>query len=533
MTQPEPPTNAVGATTLDAYDEKRDPFRNLTEDLSTYNKLKFIFPGLITMPIRLTCGISCVILSAMIMKVTTLGLNKKAATKPFRGWRRIGPWCVHRLSRCLLFFLGFHRIKVVGKPAPATVAPIVVANHVAPWEGFALMHLCGATFVSRNENVKIPIFGTVIKGLQSIVVNREEASSRDAVSNEIRRRATEPGWPVTGIFPEGTVSNGKFLLQFRAGAFQAGVPVQPTLIRYHFRHCDPSWAGVRVGLGALALRLVTQFYNSMEVIFLPVYYPNDEEKDDPILYATNVRRYMSEHSNGAIGLSNYSIEDYIVLMEAKRFGIGQSDAVIGVENLRRATNLSGNDIKHILRSFHNMDQDKTGFISFQQFIKALGIPDSPSTRKSFSDLCEEGAEVISFRMFLQSVVHLSRDITTDEKLRMAFDIANVKGDGKITQDELSVVLSIIAPDMSGDSVKQLFRRIDTRRVGYIDFVEFGSFFRANPHYMQLFETAREIERAKGQNAVLDMLKRRGEGQQVTVEEFRASVEHYRNVKKEN
>lgn len=522
---------ATGATTLDAYDELRDPFRNLTEDLSTYNKLKFVFPGLITMPIRLTCGISCVILSAMVMKVTTAGLNKAAFQKPLRGWRRIGPWCVNRLCRGLLFFLGFHRIKVIGTPAPSTVAPIVVANHVAPWEGFALMYLSGATFVSRYENVKIPIFGTVIKGLQSIVVNREEASSRDAVSNEIRRRATEPGWPVTGIFPEGTVSSGNFLLQFRAGAFQAGVPVQPALIRYRFKYCDPSWAGVRVGLGALALRLVTQFYNSMEVTFLPVYYPSEEEKHDPILYATNVRRFMSENSNGEIGLSNYSIEDYIVLLEAKKYGVGQSDAVIGVENLRRATNLSGSDIKGILRSFHGMDQENTGNISYEQFIKALGIPDSQPTRKSFNDLCEKGSQSISFRSFLQSVVHLSRDITTDEKLRMAFDIANVKGDGKITQEELSVILSIIAPDMGKDSVKQLYRRIDTRRIGFIDFVEFGSFFRANPHYMQLFETAREMERAKGQNAVLDMLKRREEGQQVTVEEFKASVERYRSPRK--
>lgn len=295
------------------------------------------------MPIRLGCGISCVILSSIILKITSIGTRQQPhqAHRPLRGWRRIGPWCVHRLSRCLLFFLGFHRIKVNGTRASQREAPIVVSNHVAPWEGFALMHLCGATFVSRSENVRIPIFGSVIKGLQSIVVNRDEASSRDAVSNEIKRRATDAeAWPTTGIFPEGTVSNGKFLLQFRTGAFQPGVPVQPVLIQYRFRYCDPSWAGTKVGLGALTLRHVSQFYNSMKVTFLPVYVPNDKEKSDPILYANNVRKYMSEHSKGAIGLSNYSIEDCIVLMEAKKYGIGQADAVIGLENLRRATNLS-------------------------------------------------------------------------------------------------------------------------------------------------------------------------------------------------
>lgn len=34
------------------------------------------------------------------------------------------------------------------------------------------------------------------------------------------------------LFPEGTTTNGNFLLRFRTGAFIAGVPVQPTIVKY-------------------------------------------------------------------------------------------------------------------------------------------------------------------------------------------------------------------------------------------------------------------------------------------------------------
>jgi lysophosphatidylcholine acyltransferase/lyso-PAF acetyltransferase len=36
-----------------------------------------------------------------------------------------------------------------------------------------------------------------------------------------------------------------------------------------------------------------QFYNNMEVRYLPVYYPSDEEKSNPKLFAKNVRQVMA------------------------------------------------------------------------------------------------------------------------------------------------------------------------------------------------------------------------------------------------
>jgi len=39
--------------------------------------------------------------------------------------------------------------------------------------------------------------------------------------------------------------------------------------------------------------LLCQFVNYLEVIHLPVYYPSEQEKNDPKLYANNVRKLMA------------------------------------------------------------------------------------------------------------------------------------------------------------------------------------------------------------------------------------------------
>ncbi|CAI0463897.1 unnamed protein product [Linum tenue] len=43
--------------------------------------------------------------------------------------------------------------------------------------------------------------------------------------------------------------------------------------------------------------LLCQFVNHLEVIRLPVYYPSQEEKTDPKLYANNIRRLMAREGD--------------------------------------------------------------------------------------------------------------------------------------------------------------------------------------------------------------------------------------------
>ncbi|CAN1835827.1 Lysophospholipid acyltransferase LPEAT1, partial [Linum perenne] len=56
--------------------------------------------------------------------------------------------------------------------------------------------------------------------------------------------------------------------------------------------------------------LFCQFINHLEVTRLPVYYPSQEEKNDPKLYANNIRRLMAREGNlvmSEIGLAEKRI----------------------------------------------------------------------------------------------------------------------------------------------------------------------------------------------------------------------------------
>jgi lysophosphatidylcholine acyltransferase/lyso-PAF acetyltransferase len=43
------------------------------------------------------------------------------------------------------------------------------------------------------------------------------------------------------VAPEGTLSNGRCLLTFKTGAFVAGTPVVPILLRYRLKPHNPAW----------------------------------------------------------------------------------------------------------------------------------------------------------------------------------------------------------------------------------------------------------------------------------------------------
>jgi lysophosphatidylcholine acyltransferase/lyso-PAF acetyltransferase len=76
------------------------------------------------------------------------------------------------------------------------------------------------------------------------------------------------------------------------------------LVTYPHKHFSPTWESIS-GLTHI-FRLLTQVYNSVEVNWLPVYYPSAAEQKDPKLYANNVRKLLSEASKTPIMESSFA-----------------------------------------------------------------------------------------------------------------------------------------------------------------------------------------------------------------------------------
>ena len=140
------------------------------------------------------------------------------------------------VSRLICFCSGI-RIREKGIRASTSQAPCIVANHNSAFDIIILLtkHYC---FVSMDAVRNIPVVGTVAKALGCIFVARESKDSRADAKAAIKDRLQSQ---VAGtcklktplvVFPEGSTNNGKYLLQFRRGAFEANVPIQPLRIEF-------------------------------------------------------------------------------------------------------------------------------------------------------------------------------------------------------------------------------------------------------------------------------------------------------------
>ncbi|PNT49503.2 hypothetical protein POPTR_002G134100v4 [Populus trichocarpa] len=308
-------------------------------------------------PIRFVLALVILVVYYVICRVCTLfsapNRDEEEEQEDFAhmgGWRRaVIVWCGRFLSRLLLFVLGFYWIcesyrdielpnqiksssqvyifiaaaalRYVSVFLGASVnndlimivvnegkdqsedlerSGAIISNHVSYLDILYHMSASFPSFVAKRSVAKLPLVGLISKCLGCVYVQRESNSSDfKGVSGVVTKRVKEAhenrSAPMMMLFPEGTTTNGEFLLPFKTGAFLATAPVHPVILRYPYQRFSLAWDSIS---GARhVFYLFCQFINHMEAIWLPVYYPSQEEKDDPKLYASNVRRLMTCESH--------------------------------------------------------------------------------------------------------------------------------------------------------------------------------------------------------------------------------------------
>ncbi|CAH8651990.1 unnamed protein product [Heterobilharzia americana] len=243
-------------------------------------------------------------------------------------------------ARCVFFLGGFHWIKFKGTRATRKEAPIlVVAPHSSFFDSLVVVALGMPSVVGKTESAESFVRG-FFKVLQPILVNREDPDSRKKAIQELNRRAkSKEDWPQIVIFPEGTCTNRSCIATFKSGAFNAGVPVQPVVIRWpnkcilgfekrelsnrvsgapisNIKDCV-TWVCEGPSVWKLLWLTMTQLYNNLEIEFLPVYQPNEDEQLDAQLYADNIRRIMAGYLE--VPLCDLSYDDFCQIRIACRY----------------------------------------------------------------------------------------------------------------------------------------------------------------------------------------------------------------------
>ncbi|XP_031389344.1 lysophospholipid acyltransferase LPEAT1 isoform X2 [Punica granatum] len=288
-------------------------------------------------PMRVVLALTVLVVYYLICRVCTAlkapnreGEDEQEDYAHMGGWRRAVIVMSGRfLSRVLLFVLGFYWIREThrsdsrgeekssgtenngnGQPEENERPGAIISNHVSYIDILYHMSSSFPSFVAKRSVAKLPLVGLISKCLGCVYVQRESKSSDfKGVSGVVTERVQEAHQnkdaPMMMLFPEGTTTNGDYLLPFKTGAFLSKAPVLPVILRYPYKRFSPAWdsiSGVRH-----VIFLLCQFINYIEVTRLPVYSPSQQEKDDAKLYANNVRRLMA--SEGSLILSDIGLAE--------------------------------------------------------------------------------------------------------------------------------------------------------------------------------------------------------------------------------
>ncbi|XP_061450030.1 lysophosphatidylcholine acyltransferase 2 isoform X3 [Rhineura floridana] len=437
-----------------------------------------------------------ILLMAWLFAVLATSCIPEKGVKPLLGWqRRVSCAALTFLGRTLFFVMGFH-VNVKGTIASPKEAPIIAAApHSSFFDGILCILAGLPSTVSRQENLLVPIFGRILRALQPVTVSRVDPDSRRNTINEITRRATSgEQWPQILIFPEGTCTNRSCLITFKQGAFIPGVPVQPVLLRYPNKLDTVTWTWQGYNFKEALVLTLCQLFTKIEVEFMPVYVPSEEEKKDPILFANGVRNKMASALD--VPITDHTYEDCRLMISAGQLTLPMEAGLVEFTKISHKLNLKWDSIREQLDQFAMVaSASRGGRIGIEEFASYLKLPVSDALEQLFALFDRNGDGTIDFREYVIGLSVICNPANTEQTIQMAFQLFDVDEDGSINEDEFSLIIrsSLGLPNLD---VSNLFKEIDADNSKKLSYEEFKDFALKHPEYAKLFTTYLELQRCQ-------------------------------------
>lgn len=297
-----------------------DPFRRHSNSPPLLICLVRNILSLFLVPLRLFIGCIAIFISFVLVLIFGPPITNHSIThfQPtlLPRWRRaIVEAATKFLARSLLLSFGFWVVEGQDHPDydhKQAMKATILSNHSSLADPCLLAFLYAPAFVAKAAVWNIPGVGRVGAAQHAFYIDRRDnagVSISQAIMDR-QRLVQESNIPPVAIFPEGTTTNGKYLLSFRTGAFIAGSPVAPVLVQYKYKWFSPTYESIRTN--PYLIGILAQLWNRIQYYRLPVYYPSDEEKKDAKLYARNVHEMMLRESKAAFGEKLVSSESNYV-----------------------------------------------------------------------------------------------------------------------------------------------------------------------------------------------------------------------------
>ncbi|XP_055300763.1 lysophosphatidylcholine acyltransferase [Sitodiplosis mosellana] len=487
----------AAATKLTSFDQLTNPFVFKCE-MDLFRKIRTAIFTIFVVPCRLLIISSLLLVAWALATIGLWGLTMQDLNvKPISGWRRIIQVLAARAMHGMYFFGSFHHVKITGRQATSKEAPILVlAPHSSFFDSISVVLFGPPSVLAKAETASLPFLGKLINFTQPIYVWREDPNSRqNTIKTVIERANSHDNWPQIIIFPEGTCTNRSCVLSFKPGAFYPGVPVQPVCIRYPNKFDTVTWTWE--GPGALKLLWLTMcsVYTRCELEFLPVYLPTEEEKNNPKIYAVNVRNVMAK----ALGLptSDLTYDDCKLMIRAKQMNLPHFDDIVEIEKLRRSIGLTLRNIEEQVVT-SNLVHETNCVISMPEFALRLQISvDDPLTAELFRIFDTEMCGTIDFREYLLCALYLiKQSLPTMGLIQIVSKMYDNCGKGFNRTTLYSLLRHMTAASI--DECVDIFAEIDCDQVGFISLEKLQEYFQSKPELAHLFEipqTAKKTTRS--------------------------------------
>ena len=184
---------------------------------------------------------------------------------------------------------------------------LLISNHIGFYDVVLNMAYHSAGFMAKFEVQDYPLVGVIAKGINCLFVKRENEEDRMKIFQELEQRQQDfyDGKILSPLllFPEGTTTNGKYILKFKRGAFYHLLPIKPQIILLD-NNLNYS---VAIGVGSVGFnyyRSLCYFGCNMNLVELPVIKPteymwenySDLGKEKWEIFAEVTRKIMCEIS---------------------------------------------------------------------------------------------------------------------------------------------------------------------------------------------------------------------------------------------
>lgn len=232
-------------------------------------------------------------------------------------------------------------------------------------------------------------------------------------------------------------------------------------------------------------RMFTQFHNFMEVEYLPVVSPLNNQKESAVHLAQRTSHAIATELN--VIQTSHSYGDLMLVMKASQSRQEKpSSYMVEMARVESLFHISSLEAVDFLDKFLSMDPDPSGRVKFYDFLRVLRLKACSLSEEIFLFIDVEKSGTITFKQFLYGSAHVMKQPLFRQACELAFAESKAGENDYILEDELGDSLRPAIPDLNVDEVHGLFNLFDSDNDGKISKDDFDSCLRRNPLLIAFF-----------------------------------------------